>query len=179
MNKKTVISAVLAFALVFSLTMFNAYADDGGKKKGYHQGFEKKFFYKTRLILKNKDKLGLAGKQLKKIKSLKIKTKKNVIRKDAELSIIALDIKAAIGEKQIDVVAVNKLLDKKYDLKKDKAKSSLAAYAALKRILTDEQMGKLKNILKTHKEKMGRGSMMKGSMMKSKNKSCGGKSNKK
>lgn len=184
MNKKTVISALLAFALVLSLTAFKAYAYDRGKKEGYHKGFEKKFFYKARLILKNKDKLGLADKQLKKIKGLKIKTKKDVIRKDAELSIIALDIKAAIGEKQIDTGAVNKLLDKKYDLKKDKAKSLLAAYAALKRILTDEQKGKLKNILKRHKEEMMRGSMMhdsmmRGSMMKGKKKCCSGKSDKK
>lgn len=167
MNKKTVISAFLAFALVFSFTVFRAYAYDGGKREWSHQGLGKKFFYKARLILKNRDELGLTGKQLKKIKSLKIKTKKYVIRKDAELSIIALDVKAAIMEKQIDTAAVNKLLDKKYDFKRDKAKSLLAAYAALKRILTDEQKGKLKNILKMHKEEMKWGSMVHGSMMQS------------
>lgn len=184
MSKKIAISAFLAFALVLSLTAFKAYAYDGGKKEGFHKGLEKKFFYKAQLILKNKDKLGLADKQLKKIKSLNIKTKKDVIRKDAELSIIVLDMKAAIREKQIDTAAVNKLLDKKYDLKRDKAKSSLAAYAALKRILTDEQKGKLKNILKRHKKEMMRGSMMHGSemygsMMKGKKKCCPGKSDKK
>ena len=164
MNKKTVIAALLALALALSITAFDDYAFGDGKTKRCHKGLEKKFFGKVYLILKNQDELDLSDKQVEEIKDLKIKTKKDLIRKKAELDIVALDMKTAMLEKQIDTGAVNKLIDKKYDLKKEKAKSLVAAYAAVKGILTDKQKEELKDLWKKCKKEMTHGSMKKGKM---------------
>ena len=83
MIKKTVLASLLAVALMLNLTALDACAFGGKKAKGHHKGLEGKFFQKTCLILKNRDELGLSDKQIKKIKDLKIETKKDLIRKKA------------------------------------------------------------------------------------------------
>lgn len=163
MNKKTVIVALfLAVTLMLSVTAFEAWAFGEGKTKERYGEFEKKFFCKAHMILKNQDELGLSDKQVEEIKSLKIETKKDLIRKNAELNIIALDIKSAMCGKQINTGAINKLIDKKYDLKKEKEKASIGAYATVKGILTSEQKDKLKDLWKKCKKEMMQCSMMKG-----------------
>ena len=114
MNKKTVIVSLLAGALMLNVTAFEASAFSDKKKEGNYKGFEKKFFFKAHMILKNQDELGLSDRQAEKIKALKIETKKDLIRKNAEIDIIALDIKVAMYEEQIDTGAIDKLIDKKY-----------------------------------------------------------------
>ena len=162
MNKRTVIASLLAIALVLNVTAFEAWAFGGGKGKKCYKGLEEKLFFKAHMILKNRDELGLSDKQVKKIKDLKIETKKDLIRKNAEIGIVALDIKQAMYGDRIDTAAVNKLIDKKYDLKKEKAKSLVGAYAAVKRTLTSEQKGKLKALWKKCKKDMMQGHTAKG-----------------
>ena len=164
MNKKTVIASFLAVALLLNVTAFEAWAFGGGKTKERYKGLEKKFFYKTHMMLKNQDELGLSDKQVEKIKGLKIETKKDLIRKNAEIDVIALDIKAAMWDEQIDTGAIDKLIDKKYDLKKEKAKSLVGAYAAVKGILTSGQKDKLKDLWKKCKKEMTQDAKMKGKM---------------
>ncbi len=160
MNKKTVIALFLAIALLLNVTGFEALAF-GGEKGHSKKGLEKKFFCKAYMILKNQDELGLSDKQAEKIKGLKIETKKDLIRKNAEIDIIALDIKAAMYGEQIDTGAIDKLIDRKYDLKKEKAKSLVGAYAAVKGTLTGDQKDKLKTLWKKCKKEMMHGAKMK------------------
>ena len=95
----------------------------------------------------------ISDEQVKKIKGLKVSTKKDLIRKKADIDIVALDIKSALWEDEVDLATVNALIDRKYDLKKEKAKSLVAAYAALKGILTEEQRDKLKTLYRGGKDK--------------------------
>ena len=162
MKNKIVIAAFLAIALIFSVMAVEALAYGGEKAKGRHEDLEERFSGKARMILKNEDELSLTDKQIKEIKKLNIETKKDLIRKNAEIDIIALDIKAEMYGKQIDTGAVDKLIDKKYDLKKEKAKSLVKACAGIKEILTSEQKDKLKDIQKKCKKEMMKKSMMKG-----------------
>ncbi len=164
MSKKFVGSVLVVFVLVFGILTLEAYARDSGKTEKHHGDFEKKFSYKARFILENKKELGLSDEQVKKIKDLKIKTKKDLIRKKAELDILALDIKGELWKGTIDTDRVNKLIDKKYELKKERAKSSVNTYVALKSILTNEQSKKMKELRKKCKKEMMHGSMMKGKM---------------
>ena len=135
----------------FALSTTYVYAEHGMKKdqKGCLGG---KFYHKVMGVIKNQEELGLSDEQVKKLKDLKLSTKKEVIRKKAEIDILAIDIKAAMWEDSIDVNAVNVLIDKKYELKKEKAKALVAACVALKSILTDEQQKKLKSLCKIGKQ---------------------------
>ncbi len=137
---------VVAMFLCFAFLTTQVYAEHGNMKGG-HGGFEGKFYKKAMLIIKNQDELGLSDEEVKKIKGLKIATKKDLIRKDAEIEVLGLDIMAAMWEDAIDLEAVNVLIDKKYELKKEKAKSIVAAYATLKTMLTKEQQKKLKSLV--------------------------------
>ena len=75
--------------------------------------------------------------------------------KEAEIEVIGVDIKAKLWEDPIDVQAINALVDKKYDLKKEKTKYLIATCAALKGILTDSQKDKVKELYKSKAKVMG------------------------
>ena len=149
---------LIVFMLVvcFALLTTDLYAEHGmmqGKMKGSHGDFSDKVCKKAMMILKNQEELGLSDEQVKKIKGLKVSTRKDLIRKKADIDIVALDIKSALWEDEVDLATVNALIDRKYDLKKEKAKSLVAAYAALKGILTEEQRDKLKTLYRGGKDK--------------------------
>ena len=145
---------VLVFVVSLALMASYAYAEGEGrwKAKGHHWDFEKKVVHKAMLLIKNQEELGLTDEQVKKIKDLKIATKKDVIKKKADIEILGLDIKAALWEDTVDLNAINDLIDKKYDLKKEKTKSLVAAYVELKGVLTEEQKAKLKDLCKKDKK---------------------------
>lgn len=128
-----------------------------GQKKGHHGDIGNMVCKKAMILCKNKDELGLTDSQVEKIKALKIATKKNLIKTQAEIDIVKVDIKALMWKDAIDTEAINKLIDQKYEFKKEKAKSSIDAYAKLKGLLTEEQQEKLKTLAKDcHKKKVGK-----------------------
>ena len=161
MSKKAVIVMTLVSFLALGVVTLEAYArHDDGKTKAHKMSFEDKFSMKIHSIFKNKDELGISDNQLEKLKDLKINTKKDLIKKDAEIDILALDIKSEMYGDSIDTVAVNKLIDKKYEIKKEKAKSLVGACAALRNILTKDQKKKMKDLQKKcDKEKVKRSMM--------------------
>ncbi|MBU1925674.1 MAG: hypothetical protein KKB82_07125, partial [Candidatus Omnitrophica bacterium] len=115
MKKKMAISMFLVCLLMFGFAAANIYAFDGmNKGKMEKMDMEEKFFYKAHLILSGQEELGITDDQAKKIKELKTNTKKDLIRKNAEIEILGMDIKSAMYEDVIDTKAVNKLIDKKY-----------------------------------------------------------------
>ena len=167
MKKKLAVVTLVIFALIFNLMVLEVYARECGKMKGHQMkghswNLEEKFSHKAGFILKNKEELGLSDKQVKKIKDLKIKTKKNLIEKKAEIDLLALDIKGEMWKEKFDVKAINKLIDKKYGLKAEKAKSLVNAYTALKGTLTKKQKEKMKGLMKKCKKGTKHGKMMKG-----------------
>lgn len=106
--------------------------------------FAEKFYHKAHYILMRSEELGLSDQQAEQIKALKYKTKKSMIAKDAEIESLALDIMDALSKDNVDVAAVNKIIDKKYEAKKQKAKELVNACVTLRATLTDEQRKKLK-----------------------------------
>ncbi|MFH1857288.1 MAG: Spy/CpxP family protein refolding chaperone [Candidatus Omnitrophota bacterium] len=168
MKTKRVVVLFLASVLLFSVGAIQAYAFDYGMKEGHPGGFEGKFLQKAKVVLSHQQELALSDEQVTKVKGLKMKLQKDLIRADAEIDIAAIDIKAEMGKDSIDVNAVNKLIDKKYDLKKERAKAVVAACAALKDILTKEQKDKMKGLMGQMKGRKMQGMMekgMKGPMM--------------
>lgn len=142
---------VVVCLVCFGLLTSQVYAEQG-KMKGGSGDMEGQFCQKAMLIVKNQEELGLSDEEVNKIKDLKVAMKKDMIRKKAEIDVLALDIKAGLWGDEIDVTALNSLIDKKYELKKEKAKSLIAAYASLKNMLTEEQRKTLKGLCKKGKQ---------------------------
>ena len=148
MNSRKVTAVLMALFIVAGLLSTVAYADGWGKD---HMGKEKvdlesKFMKKAGIVLGNETELALTDEQVQKIKDLKTATKKEVIKVNAEVDLISVDINAHMWSDKIDTAATDKLIDKKYDLKKQKSKTLVKACAELKNILTEEQKSELKDI---------------------------------
>ncbi|MCF7874591.1 MAG: hypothetical protein K9L58_00445 [Candidatus Omnitrophica bacterium] len=141
MRKKLLIGLAVCIT-VFSLSTGVVSAKGKGKDLG------DKIFKKMHLALEEKEDLKLSDSQIDQILNLKVKTKKDCIMKKAEIKTLLLDLKVQLMEDNIDMGKVNPIIDKKYGLKKEKAKSLLKAYASFKDILSKEQMDKLKEIYK-------------------------------
>lgn len=147
---------VLAVAMGILLSSSAVHAEMGKKKE---MSMQNKLMKKYHVIFQKSAELAVSKKQLEKIKVLKISMKKELIRKTADIEVVAVDIKAMMYDKEIDIKAVNSLIDKKYEIKKAKAKMLVKSCADLRAILTDKQKDKLKSIMKS-KEKYGQGCMM-------------------
>jgi len=151
MNKKRI---GLFFLLVFSLVIYSplmAYAQGcpkGCQKKGPRGvGFEKKIFCKLRLAIVQQDELGLSEDQVAKIQEIETSARKDIIKREAEIDLVTVDIKSKLHKDKIDKESIGKLIDQKYDLKKEKAKALIGVCAELNDILSGEQKKKLRGII--------------------------------
>ena len=149
MNRKLFTFTLLTFFLVFSILPYMAQAD--GKGKGCSKGLDDKIIYKAMAMIKSQEELGLSDEQVAKIKDLKYGVKKELVKKTAEIDILKIDIKAMLYGDTVDVAAIDPLIDKKYEIKKAKAKYLVAKYAELKDMLTEEQTKELKTLCKASK----------------------------
>ncbi|MCF7916732.1 MAG: hypothetical protein K9L61_03050 [Candidatus Omnitrophica bacterium] len=157
MGKKFLVGLAVC-TVIFSLATGIVSAKGKGKDLG------DKIFKKMYLALEEKEDLRLSDSQVDKILNLKVETKKDCIMKKAEIKSLLLDLKIQLMKDNIDMGKVNSIIDKKYELKKDKAKSLVKAYVSFKDILSQEQMDKLKEIYKKQCPRKGYGEKKK--MMK-------------
>jgi hypothetical protein len=127
-----------------------------GKGDAKMGGIEETFSQKIHFIMSKSEEMGLSAEQSEKIHALKYSVKKSIIKNDAEIDTLALDIKEALGKDNIDIGVVNSFIDKKYAIKAQKTKDIVAACANLKTILTKDQQNKMKEMYsKKMKDKMG------------------------
>ena len=153
---------IIAMVLTFGLIQSVSFADCGsrecgkkdckykpsecGKKDCKDKPLDKKVLKKLHMIFNHQDELGISDDQLAKIKELKIALKKDLIQKEADIDLVKVDVRSALYEDEINLAAVNKLIDQKYEAKKSKSKQVVSTLAQLKKILTKDQMDKLKNL---------------------------------
>ena len=153
MRKHLIVTIILVLTLALMQSV--SFAD---KRAGHDHGrydtksVKEKFFKKVKKIYLYQDELNVTDEQLDQIHELKIALKKDLIRKKAELDIIKVDIRSMLREDEVDVGTVNKLVDQKYEIKKAKMKKVVEAYAKLKKILSKEQIEKLKDISRDQKK---------------------------
>jgi Spy/CpxP family protein refolding chaperone len=126
-----------------------AFADDGmGKccmmRKMEKMNPEEKFCHKAAFILANADEISLNDEQIGKVRAITLKVKKNIVMKEAQIKTLALDIEDAVKEDDVDMKIINALVDKKFDLKKEKTKEALQGYVDLRGVLTKEQREQIK-----------------------------------
>lgn len=144
-HTKTGITCMLAFLLFICLQSM-ALAQGCPKKGPHGHGLEAKLFCKFHLAMANQGILDLTEDQVGDIKALKMALKKDLIKHNAEIELIKIDIKSKLSEDSLDKKTIKKLIDQKYELKKEKAKALVDVCAEFKNILSDEQKKKLKEI---------------------------------
>lgn len=115
--------------------------------------FESCLMKSTCCAIKNKEELGLSEEQATKIKDIGSKTKKEVIQLKADSEKVGVDMKAAISANDFNAEAINALIDKNLELKKQTMKTIVNSHAELLAILTPEQQVKLKEVVKKCKGK--------------------------
>jgi hypothetical protein len=153
MNKKT--SGILLFLTCY-LVMFAlpvAFASDHKKCGECRQSLDSKILRKLHLAIENQDELEASDSQIEKIKKLKTALKKDLIQRKAEIELIGVDMKSKLCTDDINRKEIHQLIDRKYELKKAKAKSLVEAMIELEKILKDEQEEKLKSIMR-HSRRM-------------------------
>lgn len=153
MNRKILAISIGLLLAAMTMPLADAYANHGRPGYGKRGGMDQMLFGKAHFILGNRAELGLTDEKVEAIKALKLETEKALIKQNAEIKVVCLDIKAALHAAPTDVKAVNALIDQKYELKKAKAKSLVEAVAKLKSLLTKEQTEKLHTLFKTGMKK--------------------------
>ena len=111
--------------------------------------FAEKFFHFAHSILENHEELGLTDVDVKKIRDLKIGTKKGLIRNTAEAELLMVDIISSLYQEKPELSAINRLVDKKFEIKKAGMKKLIAAFVGIKKLLSKEQMKQMKAICKS------------------------------
>ena len=109
------------------------------------------FFHIAHHVWSDQQELNISDSDLKKIMELKVKTKKENIKDKAEIEGIAIDIFAALWDEKADAAAIDKLIDKKFDFKRESLKRIVRAYLTLKRTFSEDQLKKLKEICRREK----------------------------
>ena len=120
--------------------------------------FAEKFFHFAHSILENHEELGLSEESVKKVRDLKIGTKKSMIRNRAEVELLMVDVISSLYQEKPDISAINKLVDKKFEIKKAGMKKLIAAFVGIKKLLSKEQIKQVKTICKSeahHESKEG------------------------
>ena len=110
--------------------------------------FAEKFFHFAHSILENHEELGLTDVDVKKVRDLKIGTKKSMIRNRAEVELLMVDIISSLYQEKPEISEINKLIDKKFEIKKAGMKKLIAAFVGIKKLLSKEQMKQVKAICK-------------------------------
>jgi Spy/CpxP family protein refolding chaperone len=141
MKNGTKLVAGLVCATVLALSTL-AYADGGYKGKSG----ENELLMKIKMIMLHKSDLGLTDEQTDKLADIKHAVMKDVIKMEADIDIIAVDVKTLLMKDTVDVAKIQPLVEKKYQIKKDKAMRCIQALADAKKVLTPEQIKQLKDI---------------------------------
>lgn len=176
---------LIALLLVTSLSTYSQ-ADERRGMMGEHLGEMMKgmmgmggnpwFHHGVSLTLMNSEKLGLSDKQKDQLDDLRDKYTKDIIRQDAERQIAEMDLEKILKADDIDLSKVKDALKKTEGIETQIRYIRIEAFVEARKVLTDEQRGKLKKLMEKPMAPMmmremmgemmeGMGGMMGGGMM--------------
>ena len=121
----------------------------GGYGKGdqeYKCPIVAKLMKKAEFYLDNQQEIGLSEEQATQIKAIKLDVQKAYARQGAEMQIFELDLQAKMSEPKVDVEGLNAMIDSAMQGMSKGAKESVANYAKLKAVLTEDQAKKAKEV---------------------------------
>ncbi|MCK5427531.1 MAG: hypothetical protein KAJ34_07525, partial [Thermodesulfovibrionia bacterium] len=131
----------------------HTFADDGmGRAKHMRMG---KKMCMTKQVLMMADHLDLSKEQIDKLNDLSIDSRINMIKDKAAIEVAELKLMKLMSDYDADKKAINRAVDKLYDLKKKKKNNMIDTHFKVTSILTREQFEKFKTL----KIKMGMGRM--------------------
>lgn len=104
------------------------------------------FYRKAHFIMSNQAALGLSDEQIKAIEDLKLQTQTTSIQQKADAETVALGLMAALKASEVDSRRVDRLIEKQYAVKQEKAKTYANAYITLKGTLTVAQKAQMKEL---------------------------------
>ncbi len=164
-NRRWITIGVLACGLAMTLAVGDGYAgsgngkgygreacDDGGWKHSGSGRLDEIFFHKSHMILRYEQELGLSEEQVERVKTIMAETQKRLIRDEADIDVLSVDLMRELHKATIDVQTARSILDKQYEVKKGKAMALVQSLADLKATLTPEQYAKLKELYRSAKE---------------------------
>ena len=164
-NRRWVTIGVIASSLAMMLAVSSSYADSGsGKGKGRGEEscesddrdhavhLDDLFFHKSHLMLRHEQELGLSDEQVERVKAIMAETRKRLIRDEADIDVLDVDLMRELHKPTVDVQATRSILDKQYEAKKARAIALAQSIADLKATLTPEQHAKLKGLYRATKE---------------------------
>jgi len=93
-----------------------------------------------------KEELGLTDAQVKKLKSMKMNQEKKAIDDRAEIQKMELELHGLMSEDEIDIKAVDRMIDKIAAQKAKIQKACIRGMVDAKKVLTSEQRKKLKGM---------------------------------
>ncbi len=124
-------------------------ANHGGHHgEGSEGGFalEDMYFGKVYFLFKNKAELGLTEEQMEQIKTIKFDVQRATIDAEAKKDLAMLDMVQELHKDQPDVKKLNSVIDQKYAVKTNLAKTVVQSILNTKSILTAEQQAKAKEL---------------------------------
>lgn len=150
MKKKLAVALIMACVCLVSVSIAFADRDSKcgcGQMESLHKvDMAEKFFHKIMFIMINAKDIQLTDAQMDKIMALKVKVKKSILMKDAEIEGYALDVMDGLFKDDIDTAMISGLIERKYELKKARAKELVDACGQVRQILSAEQYKKLKGM---------------------------------
>lgn len=167
---------MVILAVLLVLDILDANAQMGGGKTGEQagqtgqgmmmemrgMGHNPWFHHGVSLTLMNAEKLGLSEKQKSDMEEIRNKYTKEVIRQDAELKIAEMDVEGLLKKDDINLSKVKDALKKVEGMETHIRYLRIEAFVEARKILTNEQKGKLKELMEKMPPMMGE--MMKGMM---------------
>ncbi len=140
MKRVSIIVIAIVCAIAFGA---DAYGRGGGGKGGMgHGGHHRKWWKESKTV----KKLNLTEKQIESINEISSDEKKGHIRIRSELEILQVDMDDAMEAKELDSGEVSKLIDKYASLKAKMYKGRMKSLLEIRKVLTQEQYLKLKEM---------------------------------
>lgn len=164
---------LIALMLVGLLSTFSS-ADERRGMMGGHMGEMMKgmmgmgenpwFHHGVSMTLMNAEKLGLSDKQKEQLEDLKDKYTKEIIRQDAERQISEMDMDKILKADDTDLSKVKDALKKVEGIETQIRYIRIEAFTEARKVLTEEQKGKLKKLMEKPVAPMMMKEMMGGMM---------------
>jgi Spy/CpxP family protein refolding chaperone len=137
---KKIFTAIL---MAIALTAFINPTSYAGSKEQKHYDLESNFYNQTHKILEHNKELALSDDQIKEIKSIKKQVKKDLVKQDADINALEVEINTLMWEAPLSLAETNALVDEKHELTKKKEKYLITYYDKLNKVLTEEQLKEL------------------------------------